>query len=122
MTPLHQRMLEDMQLRGFSARTQGCYVAAVRQLAEHYHRSPDLLKEEDLRWLGGRRSAKRARQPPTVVDAISPTGACPPLRRLQQVPHGEFLQLPPVYGIGSRDLSLGRTCWSEAFNKIVVAA
>lgn len=49
MTHLRQRMLEDMQLRGFSARTQECYVAAVRQLAEHYHRSPDKLSEEDLR-------------------------------------------------------------------------
>ena len=49
MTPLRQRMLEDMQLRGFSARTQECYVAAVRQLAQHYHRSPDQLTEEDLR-------------------------------------------------------------------------
>src|SRR5712691_6920531 len=49
MTPLRQRMLEDMQLRGFSARTQECYASAVRQLAEHYHRSPDQLTEEDLR-------------------------------------------------------------------------
>ncbi len=49
MTRLRQRMLEDMQLRGLSARTQGCYVAAVRQLAEHYRRSPDHLTEEDLR-------------------------------------------------------------------------
>ena len=49
MTALRQRMLEDMQLRGFSARTQDCYVAAVHQLAEHYHRSPDRLTEEDLR-------------------------------------------------------------------------
>ena len=49
MTRLRQRMLEDMQLRGFSARTQECYAAAVRQLAEHFHRSPDLLTEEDLR-------------------------------------------------------------------------
>jgi integrase len=49
MTPLRRRMLQDMQLRGFSARTQECYAAAVRQLAEHYHRSPDLLTEEDLR-------------------------------------------------------------------------
>ena len=49
MTPLRQRMLEDMQLRGLSARTQGCYVAAVRQLAEHYHRRPDQITEEDLR-------------------------------------------------------------------------
>jgi site-specific recombinase XerD len=42
-------MLEDMQLRGLSARTQECYVAAVRQLAEHFHRSPDHLTDEDLR-------------------------------------------------------------------------
>ncbi len=49
MSPLRQRMIQDMQLRGFSARTQECYVAAVRQLAEHYHSSPDQLHEEDLR-------------------------------------------------------------------------
>jgi integrase/recombinase XerD len=49
MTRLRQRMLEDMQLRGLSARTQGCYVAAVRQLADHYHRRPDLITEEELR-------------------------------------------------------------------------
>ena len=49
MTPLRQRMLEDMQLRGFSARTQECYVAAVRQFAEHFHTSPDRLAEEQLR-------------------------------------------------------------------------
>jgi hypothetical protein len=42
-------MIEDMQLRGFSARTQECYVAAVRQLADHYHTRPDRLTEEDLR-------------------------------------------------------------------------
>ncbi len=49
MTPLRQRMLEDMQLRGLSARTQECYVAAVRQLAEHYRRSPAQITEEELR-------------------------------------------------------------------------
>ena len=49
MTRLRQRMLEDMQLRGLAARTQGCYVAAVRQLAEHYHRSPDRITEEEMR-------------------------------------------------------------------------
>ena len=49
MTPLRQRMVEDMQLRGLSARTQGCYVAAIRQLAEHYHASPASLTDEQLR-------------------------------------------------------------------------
>jgi len=49
MTPLRKRMLEDMQLRGLSARTQQAYARAVWQLAQHYHRSPDQLGEEELR-------------------------------------------------------------------------
>ncbi len=49
MTPLRQRMLEDLQLRGLSERTQEMYVRAVRQLAEHYHKSPEQITEEELR-------------------------------------------------------------------------
>ena len=49
MTELRQRMIECLQLRGLSARTQESYVRAVRQLAEHYHKSPDLITEEELR-------------------------------------------------------------------------
>ena len=49
MSPLRQRMLEDMQLRGLSARTQEAYTRAVSQLAQHYHRSPAQLSDEDLR-------------------------------------------------------------------------
>ncbi len=33
VTPLRQRMLEDLQLRGLSARTQDTYLRTVRQLA-----------------------------------------------------------------------------------------
>jgi site-specific recombinase XerD len=42
-------MIECLQLRGLSARTQESYVRAVRQLAEHYHKSPDLITEEEVR-------------------------------------------------------------------------
>ena len=42
-------MIEDMQLRGFAARTQEAYLLAVRQLARHYHKSPDQINEEELR-------------------------------------------------------------------------
>jgi integrase/recombinase XerD len=49
MSPLQQRMLEDMQLRGLSARTQEAYARAVWQLAQHYHRSPEQLSDEELR-------------------------------------------------------------------------
>lgn len=49
MTPLRQRMIEDMQLRGFSPRTQEAYLHAVRSLAAHFHTAPDRLSEQDLR-------------------------------------------------------------------------
>jgi integrase len=42
-------MLEDMQLKGYSPRTQQAYLNAVRQLAAHFHRRPDRLTEQDLR-------------------------------------------------------------------------
>ena len=49
MTALRQKMIEDMQLRGFAERTQEAYLLAVSQLARHYHKSPDQISEEELR-------------------------------------------------------------------------
>lgn len=49
MTPLRQRMIDDMQLRGLSNKTQEAYLCAIRQLAEHYHKSPEDISEEELR-------------------------------------------------------------------------
>lgn len=47
-TQLRNRMIEDMQLRGMSKKTQDSYVRSVRKLAEHYHKSPNLITEEEL--------------------------------------------------------------------------
>jgi integrase/recombinase XerD len=49
MTVLREKMIEDMQLRGFAVRTQEAYLLAVRQLARHYHKPPDQINEEELR-------------------------------------------------------------------------
>jgi len=42
-------MIQDMELRGLKENTQTAYVEAVKDLARHYNRSPDLLSEEELR-------------------------------------------------------------------------
>jgi hypothetical protein len=42
-------MLEDMQMRNLSQRTQVVYVRAVLQLAPHYQKCPDQLQREDIR-------------------------------------------------------------------------
>jgi integrase/recombinase XerD len=42
-------MIEDLQLRGLSERTQEMSVRAVRPLAEPSHTSPARITEEELR-------------------------------------------------------------------------
>jgi integrase/recombinase XerD len=49
MTPLRQRLLQDMQMRNFSPHTQAAYIRAVAQLARYYQRSPDQLEREEIR-------------------------------------------------------------------------
>lgn len=49
VSPLRQRMLEDMDLRGFSVRTQTSYVRSVLGLARYFKRSPDRLSDEEIR-------------------------------------------------------------------------
>ena len=49
MNALRQKMIEDMQLRGFAQRTQEAYLLAVRQMSNHYRKSPDQIEEEELR-------------------------------------------------------------------------
>lgn len=49
ISPIRQRMIEDMQLHGYSAKTQTAYLGAVRGLARHYHRSPEDITQEELR-------------------------------------------------------------------------
>lgn len=49
MTPLCQKMIEDMQLCGLSERTQSTYVLMVSQLAQYWGKSPDQLSEAELR-------------------------------------------------------------------------
>jgi integrase/recombinase XerD len=49
MTELRRSMIEGLQRRGVSERTQDMSVRAVRHLAEHDRKSPDLIREEALR-------------------------------------------------------------------------
>jgi len=38
-----------MRLAGFAKRTQDVYIQAIRRLAAHYMRSPEVLSEEEVR-------------------------------------------------------------------------
>lgn len=49
ISPLRQRMIEDMRMRKFGEKTQYQYVRAVRQFAKYLGRSPETASVEELR-------------------------------------------------------------------------
>lgn len=49
VSPLRQRMIEDMRMRKLSPKTQSGYIRAVRHFTGWLHRSPDTASAEDLR-------------------------------------------------------------------------
>ena len=49
MTPLRQRMLEDMRVRNFSPHTQSTYVLQVSLFARYFGKPPDQLGPEEIR-------------------------------------------------------------------------
>ena len=48
MTPLRQRMLEDLCRYNYAPRTQQTYVAQIAKLAKHFGVSPDQLTREQV--------------------------------------------------------------------------
>ena len=49
VSPLRQRMTEDMRMRKLEPRTQEAYIRAVRKLTVYLKRPPDTATVEDLR-------------------------------------------------------------------------
>jgi site-specific recombinase XerD len=49
VSPLRQRMIDDMRMRQFNGKTQIHYIRAVRRLTAFLKRSPDTATAEDLR-------------------------------------------------------------------------
>jgi len=49
ITPLRQRMLDDMRMRKLSPKTQASYIRVVKRFAGFLGRSPDTASAEDLR-------------------------------------------------------------------------
>ena len=49
MSPLRQRMIEDLTIRNLSPATQQSYLYAVAKFSRHFGHSPDRLGLEDVR-------------------------------------------------------------------------
>ncbi|NRP89828.1 hypothetical protein GFPCMMHI_05753 [Ensifer adhaerens] len=132
MTPLRQRMSEDMQVRNLSLNTQLSYLQQVSLFARHFGKSPDLLGREDIRTYQVYLANEKKLMPGSIHIAISalrfffnvtlerawgsiatsqeaqklPTAS--PEDTLSQIANAP-IDLPPVDGIPV-GLSLGSVC------------
>jgi site-specific recombinase XerD len=61
-------MRQELQLAGLSEGTQGAYIRAVRQLADHFHTPPDRLSEHQVRdYLLHLKNDRRLASPTLIV-------------------------------------------------------
>lgn len=71
MTPLRQRMTEDMQVRNLALNTQMSYVQQVALFARHFNKSPEQLGPEDIRTYQVYLTNERKLAPSSVLIAVS---------------------------------------------------
>src|SRR5438128_12542824 len=70
ISPLRQRMIEDMSVRNFGAKTRNDYIRHVRILTTFLGRSPDTATAEDLRRFQLHQS-KAGVRPPTINGSVA---------------------------------------------------
>ncbi len=71
MTPLRQRMTEDMQVRNLALKTQTSYAQQVSLFARYFHKSPDLLGPEEVRAYQVYLTNERKLSPSSVFVAVA---------------------------------------------------
>lgn len=71
MTPLRQRMLDDMQIRNLSPHTQASYVQQVSLFARHFGKSPHELSPDDIRTYQIYLTNERKLAPQSILIAVS---------------------------------------------------
>ena len=71
MTPLRQRMTEDMQIRNLSPHTQASYVQQVSLFARHFGQSPTVLGPEEIRAYQVYLTNEKKLAPSSITTAVS---------------------------------------------------
>ncbi len=71
VTPLRQRMIEDMQIRNLAWNTQKTYVEQVARFAGHFHASPDRLGPEEIRAYQVYLTCEKQLAPSSITVAVS---------------------------------------------------
>jgi integrase/recombinase XerD len=71
MTPLRQRMIDDMRVRNLSPLTQAVYLQQVSLFARYFHKSPEELGPEEIRAYEIYLTNERKLAPATILTAVA---------------------------------------------------
>ncbi len=71
MTPLRQRMIDDMRIRNFATTTQRSYIHYVAEFAKHFNRSPRELDLEAVRQYQLHLTQERKLSPQSINTFVS---------------------------------------------------
>ena len=71
MTPLRQRMTEDMQVRNLALNTQMSYVQQVSLFARHFNTSPEALGPDDIRAYQVYLTNEKKLAPSSILTAVA---------------------------------------------------
>jgi integrase/recombinase XerD len=71
MTPLRQRMTEDMRVRNLALNTQTSYVQQVSLFARRFDKSPELLGPEDIRTYQVYLTDEKKLAPSSILTAVA---------------------------------------------------
>src|SRR6204780_5720189 len=71
MTPVRQRMIEDMQVRNLSPHTQGSYVQQISLFARYFGKSPEVLGPEEIRAYQVYLTNEKKLAPSSILIAVS---------------------------------------------------
>ena len=71
MTPLRQRMIEDMKIRNLALNTQTSYLQQVSQFARYFGKPPDVLGQEEIRSYQVHLTQERKLAPNSITIAVS---------------------------------------------------
>jgi integrase/recombinase XerD len=71
MTPLRQRMIEDIQVRNLSPHTQASYLQQVSLFARHFHTPPERLGPEEIRTYQVYLTNEKKLAPSSILTAVA---------------------------------------------------
>ncbi len=71
MTPLRQRMIEDMQVRNLALNTQRAYLEQVSRFSRYFKKSPEQLGPDDIRAYQVYLTHEKKLAPSSIVIAVA---------------------------------------------------